>query len=88
MPAGEVGKDLVLVAALGTGNTGLATVGYTLKNADGTTKQDRTTTGVTEIGGGWYRVRALAALLDRCRRVPGRLGHRHGVQGVGGHFDR
>lgn len=62
MPAGEVGKDLVLVASLGAGNTGLATVGYTLKNADGTTKQVRTTAGVTEIGGGWYRVRALAAL--------------------------
>jgi len=34
----------------GSRKTGLSTVGYTLVNADGTTKQARTTTGVSEQG--------------------------------------
>ena len=43
--------SLIKAAAVnfGTSQTGLSTVGYTLISADGTTKQARTTTGVSEV---------------------------------------
>jgi hypothetical protein len=62
MAAGTVGDDLVLVVALGAANAGLATVGYTLKNGDGTTLQARTVSGVSEIGDGWYTVTVAGAV--------------------------
>lgn len=52
----ERAQKITKLVSLGAGNTGLATVGYTLKNGDGTTFQARTTTGVYEIGAGWYGV--------------------------------
>jgi hypothetical protein len=50
------GTATFLVAKFGASFAGLSTVGYTLKNPDGSTHQARTTTGVLALGGGDYAV--------------------------------
>lgn len=47
---------MYLTADFGPGNGGIATVGYTLKNAAGGDAQARTTTGVIDQGNGMYGV--------------------------------
>ena len=53
--------SLALQANFGPSNAGLATVGLTILNADGTTNTARSTSGVVDLGGGAYgRVVSLA----------------------------
>jgi hypothetical protein len=47
--------NLLLGVSFGSTKTGLATVGYQLKNADGTNNGTRVTTGIYEIGAGYYQ---------------------------------
>ncbi|MBI4708234.1 MAG: hypothetical protein HY761_09990 [Candidatus Omnitrophica bacterium] len=42
-------QSKIVTVNFGLSKAGLSTVGYTLKNYDGTTKQNRSTSGVTEI---------------------------------------
>src|SRR5579859_7577548 len=53
-----INAKVTLSVNMGVGKTGLATVGYTLLNGNGTTFQARTTTGVAEVhaGTGIYQV--------------------------------
>lgn len=52
----DTNQPVTLLVGLGPSHTGLTTVGYKLVAGDGTTFQTRRTTGVYEIGGGWYGV--------------------------------
>ena len=47
---------MYLTADFGSGNGGIATVGYTLQNAAGGDAQARTTTGVVDLSNGMYGV--------------------------------
>lgn len=50
---------ITFIANFGNTKTGLATVGYVQRGAGGSTVVARTTTGVYEIGGGFYGVEIL-----------------------------
>lgn len=64
MARGDVNERITLVVNFGAGQTG-KTVGYTLKNGDGTTFQARTTTGVSELqaGSGQYKVEIASTVF-------------------------
>lgn len=47
--------SLLLAVGFGSTKTGLVTVGYQLKNANGTNNGIRVTTGIVEIGSGYYQ---------------------------------
>lgn len=54
--------NLLLGVSFGSTKTGLTTVGYQLKNANGTNNGTRVTTGIYEIGSGYYQ--AVVSIPD------------------------
>lgn len=56
MAQGYVNESVLLVVKFPSDKTGLTTVGYTLKNADGTVNTTRSTFGVVNRGNGAYSV--------------------------------
>lgn len=59
----EVGEKITKLVSLGGSNAGLDTVGYTIVAGDGSVYEARTTSGVYEIGGGWYGVELDATIF-------------------------
>jgi hypothetical protein len=62
MASGQVGNPIYLSVSYGPGKTGLGTVGYTLKNPDGSVYRARTDVGVIGISNGDYQ--ALVGFND------------------------